>query len=134
MLNILNSTTSKLLKKGRILEKIEGHERRRHKRLKFSESVQFQHRDPSQYGGCLSKDISEGGIRLNFSDFVPIDTELVLSVNLAKDKMIDCMGRVVWVERVPFSEQYHVGIEFTESDSLFDSRQEIHKMIAVYST
>lgn len=103
-------------------------ERRKFKRKEFREPVQFQFADPAQFGGSLAYDLSEGGIKMNFNDFVPLDTKIGLQVRLDSQKVIDCIGHVVWVQKYPHMECYQAGLEFDVMDPAI-SRTEIHEFI-----
>ena len=65
------------------------------------------------FGGCLGYDLSLGGIRLYANDFVALDTPLTVSFSLFNNDVINAEGRVVWVQRIPHSEYYQVGLQFT---------------------
>ena len=101
-------------------------------RIKFQEALEFQWKNTSIMGGCLACDLSEGGIRINFNEFVPLETEIELTLRL-KDQadVIMLLGKVVWVKQVPFSDRFQLGLEFIrnnlESDS--GSNQELHHFI-----
>ena len=104
-------------------------ERRDCRRIQFREPVQYQYKDPSQFGGWLACDISEGGIKVNMNDFVPLDTEISLQVPLANGKTIDCLGRVVWVQKLPFSDYYQAGLKFEVVDSIVEVQNDLHQYI-----
>jgi len=104
-------------------------EKRNFKRVRWNEPVEFRFKDPFKYGGCLSKDLSLGGIRIQISEFLPLNSELSLQVRLVNHKVVDCTGRVVWVEKLPFVDRYQAGLEFSEDDSIFDSRKKINHFI-----
>ncbi len=64
--------------------------------------------------GSLSKDVSLGGIRL-LNDFVTESTKVLIEIYLKEgDIPIIAKGEVAWVQKVPFSDKYYVGIRFTE--------------------
>jgi c-di-GMP-binding flagellar brake protein YcgR len=104
-------------------------ERRNFKRIRFDQPVQFQFKDPSCWGGCLSRDISEGGIRVNSSGFVPLHTELILRIQLAAERVVEGVAHVVWVAKLPWMDRYRLGLEFEPSDSLWEFRKEISRVI-----
>jgi len=91
-------------------------ERRRFTRKRLDEPVRFEFKDPGRYGGCLSADISQGGIRINFNEFVPLGTDLYLKVQISPEKVVDCVGKVVWVEKHRFLDRYQVGVEFDSKE------------------
>jgi len=90
----------------------DGKERRQFNRVMLDEPVRYQLKDPAQFGGCISCDIGKGGIRININDFIPLNTELALEVQLSSEQIVDRRGKVVWVEKLRFSDRYQAGIEF----------------------
>ena len=94
-------------------------EKRKTIRAKFSDAINYQFKDTNDFGGCLAYDISEGGIKIAFNDFVPVNTEMILQMKLRNiPKVIDVTGRVVWAQRIPFSDRYQVGLQFTKTDPI----------------
>ena len=100
-------------------------ERRVFPRVSFSGPVEFQTRGPALPGGCLPRDISQGGIRVNLNTFVPLNAELDLQIHLGLEKVAPCSGRVVWIRKVPFSERYQAGLKFLENDVWVNTKNEI---------
>lgn len=92
-------------------------ERRRHKRVRLNDPIQYQFKETSRFGGCIVRDLSEGGMRVNFEDFLPLHAEMVLQVKLQNiPKVVDLTGQVVWSQRIPFSERYQIGLQFVSVD------------------
>lgn len=106
-------------------------ERRAFKRFRFQQPVEFQTKEPSQTIGSLSGDISEGGIRLKLFKFLPINSQITLSVYLDSLQVVECHGRVVWIEEEPASERFEVGIEFESTSQSNVSKQSIRKFLEV---
>ncbi len=104
-------------------------EKRVEPRVSFDESVQFQFKDPQKFGGCLACDISESGIRVYVNDFIPLNTELMLQMQLPSKNMVDCVGRVVWVTEVPYSSRYQAGLEFVNNEASHETKKEIGQYI-----
>ena len=102
-----------------------GAERRRYKRVDFREPVQFGSVNPVRCGGCLSCDLSEGGLRVNVNEFVPPGTGLTLQIPLAAQKFVEHAGRVAWVSKLPFMERYQLGLEFSKDEMFCVARNEI---------
>ena len=107
------------------MEELESSERRQFPRVKHSEAVQYQSKDLTLQGGSLASDISEGGIRLNVNGFIPLHTELALSIQLTTEKIVECLARVVWVEKVPYAERYQAGLRFDGTATTFESQRAI---------
>ena len=106
------------------------YERRRFPRFPFREPIQYQLKNSHRFGGCLAGDISEGGIRVNFNDFIPLDTHIIVQVFLTMGRMVECIGRVVWVQKLPFSDRYQAGLEFIDSDSSAEAKKEIRHFVS----
>lgn len=100
-------------------------EKRRFKRMMFREPVQLRLGE-SQASAGLSSDISEGGIRLNISHFIPLHAELSISMHFFNQRRMECLAKVVWVRQLPYSERYQVGLQFSD-ESLSLLRTEVQE-------
>ncbi len=118
------------LTEGTILSGYKEEEKRNFQRVNRTQPVRFQLKDPSQFGGSLSCDLSEGGIRVHLNDFMPLNTELTLAIQLADESMVECPCRVAWVKKNRFSDRYQAGLEFVEADSMLDSQRKIHGFLS----
>jgi c-di-GMP-binding flagellar brake protein YcgR len=84
--------------------------------------IQFKdiQRPIETYTGSLTKDISEGGVRLTSSDFLSIFTRLLLEISVPSfSRPIKAITKVAWIQKIPRSSQYNVGLQFmdmTEED------------------
>lgn len=107
------------------MEESKSEDKRQFCRMIHSEPVQYQFKDPSQFGGCVSKDLSEGGVRILLNDFVPLNSELSLKIRLADESIIESTGRVVWVERSRFGETYQAGLDFSQDESSLSNQKKI---------
>ena len=113
-----------------LLDDIIKPDQRKSLRVKFQEPVQYHFKEAKNFGGCLAYDLGIGGIRVNFHEFVPPQTEIKLQLQLGQNqKLVDLMGHVVWVQKIPYSERYQVGVEFKWPDFLSSSKNEIFKYI-----
>ena len=87
-------------------------------RVQFDSSVRadpIPQPSPSRVLQLLSEDLSEGGARLSSPEFLPLDSRGLLDLETPRpDEPIRAMGRVVWVEQVPYAAQWQVGVEFGE--------------------
>src|SRR3989338_89666 len=92
---------------------MESSEKRRYRRILLRQPVQFQSQHSALEGGSLSFDLSAGGMCVDMYDFLPLDAEVTLHVRLAIEKVVEYVGRVVWVRKYPFADRYRVGLEFS---------------------
>lgn len=78
----------------------------------------------------LSKDVSEGGIRLMGDRFIPVNSLLRVEIFLNKvdNRLIDTTGRIVWVKKSGRSELYEFGVVF---DSLSDEDRKYLKEFVI---
>jgi len=104
-------------------------ERRIAKRIILTEPVRYQLKDPRHFGGGLSCDISEGGVRITLSEFVPLGSEFSLQINLANGRMIEGLARVVWIQKSSIMDRYEAGLEFLDPS---ESNSEISRYIESY--
>ena len=104
-------------------------DKRRFRRITFKEPVQFRTRGHSEPEGCVGCDLSEVGIRLYSHNFIPIKEEMALTLQVDAEKQIDLQGRVVWVQRVPHSEYYQLGLEFASQQPDNQSQKKLQEYI-----
>ena len=107
-------------------------EKRKFSRVSFKEAVQYIVDGSHQFGGCVAQNISEGGLRLQLNDFVPMNEKVTLELALgesARPAVITRNARVVWTQRIRYSDQYQVGLEFTRDNSSNESKKEVSQYI-----
>ena len=104
-------------------------EKRKFYRLKFTNPVLFQNLNEQDFGGSVGCDISEGGIRVNFQEFVALGTELMLQVKLLSGEMIDVVGRVVWATKLPHAERYQLGLQFEKLEGFPSTQRQIYRSL-----
>ena len=99
-------------------------------RVRWNDSVELSSRDQSTQG-ALSCDISQGGLKLQISQFLAIGSEMNMKVKLGSEKIIACKGTVAWVSRIAFAEEdkYHLGISFDAQSFLDDAHVDLHKFL-----
>ena len=106
-------------------------ERRRFARVPFGAPVraeQIPQPVPNRCCHLLSEDLSEGGLRLSSPDFFPVEQRVLLDVDTATmDDPIRVLGKVVWVEQVPYADQWRVGVEF--SDVPTEARSRLRRIV-----
>ena len=108
--------------------------RRHYQRVRFAEPIRFEQNDPIRFGGSLGLDISKGGLRLRFNDYVPVGTEITLQITLPNDELIECAGTIRWESKEPYNDAYQAGIEFSASENVIDSKEKIHHYIESFQS
>lgn len=104
-------------------------ERRVFRRVEFREAVEIQGRDMGLGQGGLAADLSEGGLRVNLFEFVPLDAELAVYIRISPEQIVEQTGRVVWVKKMPFADRYQLGLEFVAGNTPLESREAIHRFV-----
>jgi hypothetical protein len=82
-------------------------------------------------GGILGYDISEGGVRFRTDMFVPAGVILQLTFTVPPGKAVTLAGQVVWVQKLPHSENYQVGFAFDRSSDNMAERETIKAAFAL---
>ncbi|HQO57532.1 MAG TPA: PilZ domain-containing protein [Candidatus Omnitrophota bacterium] len=115
-------------------------EKRRYKRIAFREAVEFhvlpgtsaQGTPLPSFGGSLSWDLSEGGLRFRAYSFIPLNTDLSVEFSVEHDRTVKLVGRVVWIQKLPHSEQYNLGLEFAKTPQNIHGQKVLHRYLMKY--
>ncbi|MFC1594498.1 PilZ domain-containing protein [Candidatus Omnitrophota bacterium] len=91
--------------------------RREFKREETRVPIRFEMKSSREFGAALTRDISEGGVRITFDGFFPLHTQLQLAINLSDiARTISALGVVAWSRVLPYSGRHQLGIQFLEMD------------------
>jgi hypothetical protein len=104
-------------------------ERRIAQRVLFKEAVRYELTDPACFKGCVAYDLSESGVRLRLTEFLPLGTQVVLSIRLKEGKLVECMGRIVWISQIPFMDHFKAGVEFLQPELIQMEKRKIRQFI-----
>lgn len=106
-------------------------ERRRYTRVESDFPVQLRHvqqYNPTQLHNSVSCDVSVGGMQVSSFYFYPIHCKMMVEVFTSEDKeSIRGIGRIVWIEQLPYQERYKIGMEFFELSE--DNKAQLRKTI-----
>ena len=92
-----------------------GEERRSTQRVRAYRPVRLHRTGAGPVIETLSKDLSPDGLRCLSSLLFPVATDLTVQLMLSTgDEPVTARGRTVWFRTLPDSEQFEVGISFTE--------------------
>jgi Tfp pilus assembly protein PilZ len=88
-------------------------EQRRFPRVAFRRPVRFRPEEDVLFSSYLAKDISQGGLRFNSGNFIPVGEQVKLQIKLGQeDRVLDVLGKVVWAKYVPSFDMYQLGVKF----------------------
>lgn len=104
-------------------------EKRRAFRLKRNLPIHCELRSEGKYVNTLTRDISEGGVKIITDSFIPRLSRMTLCINMADGKLIETNGEVKWMNRIPYSYRYRLGLEFRDIDAKVKS--DIAKYVAI---
>lgn len=90
-------------------------ERRRDPRLHSHLPIRVHPTGSPRYLDTLTKDLSAGGARVVTDLFFPTASELIVELPLYRHAApMHSRARVMWTQRIRYSDQYQVGLEFVE--------------------
>jgi len=92
-------------------------ERRQQPRVNTTMSVQYRgiRQADDSVVNAISRDISNGGVRLLVNEFISVFTRLVLEIALPSvPKPVRVVSKVTWIRKRPYGEQYEVGAQFMD--------------------
>lgn len=95
-------------------------DKRKFPRAVFRESIEYRHSENPSLNGSVGYDLSEGGVRFRTEEFLAHESEVVIRLQLKAEREATLLARVVWAQKVPYGDSYHVGCEFLDSrDNVF---------------
>lgn len=100
--------------------------RRVFKRFSLKEPIHIRFADANMASGCLGFDVSEGGVKFMYNDFIPLNQRLNLEITLKNQEVVQCTGQVVWVQKMPHTHRYQAGVRFNDDSLIYDARSRIH--------
>lgn len=90
-------------------------EKRKFKRVGLDTPIRYKFKNDNEFGSTLTRDVSEGGIRVLLDKFVPLNTSIELEFSPSRlSEVVHTVGKVVWARLMPYSERYQLGLEFQE--------------------
>jgi len=88
-------------------------ERRKYERINISFPVECFDVENKNFFYTVTKDLSLGGTKIVNDKFLPKDNFLKVNLNLI-DKILTLNAKVVWCNKLKFSDKYFVGLNFTD--------------------
>ncbi|MDP8259668.1 MAG: PilZ domain-containing protein [Candidatus Gygaella obscura] len=82
-------------------------------RLRMHLPITYKVMSNPKFGKTVTKDISKSGMRMISENFIPPLTELTLQINLFS-KILNPTAKVIWSQRLPYSDRYQVGVKFDQ--------------------
>ena len=96
-----------------------GGDKRKFPRTAFKRTVRYKLKVGDIYSDHIAQDLSQGGIKVQSSQFVPVNARLIVQFQLVDhDRIIEVEGRVAWVKYIPSLDAYQMGFEFA-ADAAF---------------
>ena len=101
--------------------------KREHPRMRYPIPVRFG-AETNRSQDSLLKDIGAGGLRLLSREFLPVDSKVKLEFFLTPaSEALLAVGKVVWIQKIPYSYQHEVGIQFLDISEM--NRKRIHTFV-----
>lgn len=108
-------------------------DKRKFPRKEFRQAVQYRFPEATVLNGSIGFDLSEGGVRFRTEDFVPLDAQVVINLQLKAEREATLVARVVWVQKVPHGDNFHIGCEFLESRENVFSRFVVKNFLELHA-
>ena len=92
-------------------------DRRRAPRVKFNLPLQYKNLRKIGEGssGSVTRDIGEGGVCFNSSQFISLACRLVVEIKLPTvDKPVKAISKVAWIRKSLTGDHYELGNQFLE--------------------
>jgi len=69
----------------------------------------------SLFDNSQTMDISQGGVGLLSPKFIPVKTNMIMEIALnPRQEPVLCVGKVCWVQKSNYSDNYRVGMNFVD--------------------
>ncbi|MFB3919547.1 MAG: PilZ domain-containing protein [Candidatus Velamenicoccus archaeovorus] len=96
-------------------------EKRQAKRIRVNLPVTYELLGTERLSGkTVSKDLSTTGLRMNMPSFFPSESSFLIKLNFPEvNKIIEGIAKVVWSQRIAFSDHYQAGLHFSELNPYF---------------
>ncbi|MFH1046076.1 MAG: PilZ domain-containing protein [Candidatus Omnitrophota bacterium] len=83
-----------------------------------------------EFKGSLMRDISVGGASMTTYEFLPLNLKLAAEIPLVSGvRPVRGTGRVAWIRKAGYSDNYDVGLEFSNLDD--EDRAQLYEFITV---
>ena len=113
-------------------------DKRQFKRVEFQQPIEYNREfgfgnealiNDESTEGFLSCDISAGGLKFYSNEFIPLKKEMRLRFFIGPERQIALNGKVVWIQQIPHSETYQVGLEFDDEAAQSLTKKELREYI-----
>lgn len=89
--------------------------------------------DKKNFGSSLVKDIDISGLRIRSDKFFPANIRLILTLHFPEVKRTArTEARIVWSQRINFSNNYFIGLEFMNLNPLY--KRWLEEYIQIHNT
>ena len=107
-------------------------ERRRHARIPMVCVIQARTGEAVETDPCMLVDVSAGGARILSQFPIAAGDEIVLTVPLSEEEIIDVPGSVMWIREMGLMKEYHFGVEYMAGVKFFETNETIKKHIQIF--
>jgi len=92
-------------------------EKRRYQRVECNFPLQYKNlrQSSDRLTGSLTRNIGEGGVAFQSSEFISLACRLVVEISLPTiSRPIKAISKIAWIKKIPASDQYELGNQFLE--------------------
>lgn len=92
-------------------------------RVRAYRPVRLHQSNAPQIVETLTKDLTAEGLRCLSPILIPVGSEISIELVLSTgNEPVTCRGRAVWFRTIPASEQFEIGVEFSEESEAIKRR------------
>ncbi len=107
-------------------------ERRRHTRIPMVCVIQARIGESAESDPCMLVDVSAGGARILSQFPISAGDEIILTIPLSEDEIIDVPGCIMWTREMGLMKEYHFGVEYMAGVKFFEINEMIKKHIQIF--
>ena len=107
-------------------------ERRRHARIPMVCVIQARTGETAEADPCMLVDVSAGGARILSQFSVTAGDDIILTIPLSEEEIIDVSGCIMWTREMGLMKEYHFGVEYMAGVKFFETNEMIKKHIQIF--
>lgn len=107
-------------------------ERRRHARIPMVCVIQARTSEAGEAEPCMLVDVSAGGARILSQFPISAGDEMILTIPLSEEEIIDVSGCIMWIREMGLMKEYHFGVEYMAGVKFFEINEMIKKHIQIF--
>jgi len=106
-------------------------EKRKTIRVTLKAEAQYQPIAVTEIKYCAVWDICKDGIRIQTEEFIPVDAQCRIDFKLPTNGIINLVGSVAWIQKLPQGDKYTAGIRISDNSVVTEANQQIERYVVM---